>query len=99
MKLNDAGQRIADLECEVERLRATVKGIANDELLLLYSVWSEEFYCAGFMVPSSDTVEQFRNWLDVRGGANRDVEDYEQEMLDEYHRQQALAADAKEGEA
>lgn len=53
-------------------------------LLALYSGWSEETWRAGFMHPYSDIVAEFRKWVATLPGP---TEDYEREMLVEYHRQ------------
>lgn len=62
--------------------------MTDDLLLLLYREWSEEFYAAGFMHPDRESVAEFRQWLGTR--TLTPLEDYELEMLKEYHRQEAL---------
>jgi len=66
--------------------------MTDEEILLLYSQWSEEYYCAGFLNPDAGTVQEFRKWL-----KNSPQEpffyiprmSYEQEMLKEFHNQEA----------
>lgn len=40
-----------------------MKSYNDKELIMFYRQWSEEFYCAGFMHPDKDTVQEFYNWL------------------------------------
>ena len=37
--------------------------MTEEEILGLYSQWSEEYYCAGFLNPDEATVREFRKWL------------------------------------
>jgi len=61
-----------------------MKNITDTEILALYSIWSEEYYCANFLVPHPETIKEFRNWLKSNP---KPLKDYEQEMLEEFHRQ------------
>jgi len=54
------------------------------EILALYSQWSEDYYCAGFLHPSPETVREFRTWLNTRQSVQTV---YEIEMLKEFHKQ------------
>jgi len=60
------------------------------EILALYSIWSEEYYCAGFLTPSPETVKEFRKWLDNPNEIwkKEPIHGYEREMLQEFHRQE-----------
>jgi len=64
--------------------------ITDEELLSLYSQWSEEYYCAGFLHPSPESIKGFRKWLnDPRKLYLRTVQyDYERDMLEEFHKQE-----------
>tara|TARA_B100000949_G_scaffold189117_1_gene172100 strand:+ start:366 stop:575 length:210 start_codon:yes stop_codon:yes gene_type:complete len=64
--------------------------MTDEEILSLYSQWSEEFYCAGFFYGSSGTIRDFRKWLnDPRKLYLKPVQyDYEREMLKEFHKQE-----------
>ena len=59
--------------------------MTDQEILTLYSTWSEEYHCAGFLNPSSETVKDFRDWLNRH---SEPLKDYEQEMLEEFHKQE-----------
>lgn len=42
-------------------------GHFNGNLVLLRKLWeifSEEYYCASFLIPDDESVEQFADWLD-----------------------------------
>jgi len=39
--------------------------MTDKEIIDLYSSWSEDFYCAGFLNPSHETIKKFRNWLNT----------------------------------
>ena len=72
--------------------------LSDAVLLGLYSGWSEDTWCAGFMHPYPDVVAEFRAWV---AALPDPTEDYEREMLAEYHRQDdptASAAPAPSGE-
>jgi|2_EtaG_2_1085320.scaffolds.fasta_scaffold249071_2 hypothetical protein len=62
----------------------------DEEILLLYSQWSEEYYCAGFLTPDFFIIKEFRKWL--HGPRKLDLKpvqyDYEGEMLEEFHKQE-----------
>ena len=63
-----------------------MKDYTDAEILMLYSIWSEEHYAAGFMSPTKGTVKQFKDWLDdplsgYLGGFRGPEYDYEFEML------------------
>ena len=68
-----------------------MKYYTDDQLLQLYSLWSEECYCAGFLSPDEHSVKEFREWL---YGYSRDkhttrkLENYELEFLEEFRRQE-----------
>ena len=63
----------------------------DKDILSLYSQWSEEYYCAGFLTPSPETVKEFCNWLKSRQLESRSVQSvYEKEMLEEFHKQEEL---------
>jgi len=64
--------------------------MTDSEILSLYSQWGEEYYCAGFLSPSSEAVKDFRQWLnDPRKLYLKPVQyDYEKEMLEEFHKQE-----------
>ena len=70
--------------------------VTDAELVQMYEHWSEEIYCAGFMQPTTESVAQFREWIQVvnpiRWTPER-AESYELEMLAEYHRQEAERGD------
>jgi len=64
----------------------------EEEALLLerYRIWSDEVYCAGFVIPSSDSVAKFRD----RQGRVIDystLRRYEIEFLEEHARQKEAA--------
>jgi len=63
----------------VENLR----DLADDEVIRLYKLWSEETYCAGFLSPSADSVGEFIHWLRADGhvALEEPVQDYELEMV------------------
>ena len=58
--------------------------MSDEEILALYSQWSEDYYCAGFITPDPLSVQAFRKWLHVRPIHH----DYEREMLEEFHKQE-----------
>ena len=62
----------------------------DEEILLLYGQWSEEYYCAGFLTHDSLSIKEFRKWLnDPRKLYLKPVQyDYEREMLEEFHKQE-----------
>ena len=62
----------------------------DKEILALYSQWSEEYYCAGFLHPSPEVVKAFREWLNnPRKLDLKPIQyDYEIEMLEEFHKQE-----------
>ena len=57
--------------------------LSDLELVYLWRQFSEEHYCASWMLVEPGTLKQFKNWLDGRGsdGEERTLEDYEQEGL------------------
>ena len=66
--------------------------MTDSEILRLYGQWSEDYYCAGFLNPSPETVTEFRTWLenlDERDFTEEPIQVYEQEMLKEFHNQEA----------
>jgi len=68
--------------------------MTDSEILALYSAWSEDYYCAGFITANPGTVKQFRTWLQnphKRDLTREPMEDYEQEMLIEFHKQEREA--------
>lgn len=61
--------------------------MSDQEIVWLYRWWSEEFYAAGFISPSEETVRSFRKWL--RNSPKEKLEDYEREMIEIFNRQEA----------
>jgi hypothetical protein len=59
---------------------------SDEQVIMLYRTWSEEYWCAGFIKPSELTVRDFREYLS-KGYHVHPREGYETEMLKEYHRQ------------
>ena len=57
--------------------------LSDLELVYLWRQFSEEHYCASWMLVEPGTLKQFKNWLDGRGidGGGRSLEDYEMEGL------------------
>lgn len=57
--------------------------LSDLELVYLWRQYSEEYYCAGWIVVQPDTLEQFKTWLEVRGddGEESTLADYEREDL------------------
>ena len=57
--------------------------LSDLELVYLWRQFSEEHYCASWMLVEPGTLKQFKNWLDGQGrdGGERTLEDYEQEGL------------------
>jgi len=66
--------------------------MTDEEILVLYSQWSEEYYCAGFISASPGTVREFRKWLTDRKILYLIpiLHDYEGEMLEEFHKQESF---------
>ena len=64
--------------------------MTDEEILYFYSQWSEDYYCAGFLMPSPEDVREFRKWLtDPKILYLRPIQyDYEREMLEEFHKQE-----------
>lgn len=62
------------------------KALDPKELVARYSQWSEDFYCAGFLsISGPKSLLQFLEWLADPFSdtiANRDLYDYEQELVD-----------------
>lgn len=67
--------------------------LTDRQLIQLYSQWSEDAYCAGFISPSESHVKQFRRWLKGPKPPNWDTDaplaDYEKEMVEIFRRQEA----------
>ncbi len=63
--------------------------LTDDRLIEMYRLWSEENWAASFMSPSKEMVERFRKWLFQRINEHHPRDSYEDEMLVEYHRQEA----------
>jgi hypothetical protein len=63
--------------------------LPDGELVALYSEWSEERYCAGFMHPSEETVKEFREELPdiIAKKMSTAFKWYERQFLIEYKRQ------------
>ena len=63
--------------------------IPDHVLLALYGMWSETFSSASFLEPDPDTVLAFRDWLKslIRSDYLQPYEDFELEMIQEFHRQ------------
>lgn len=57
--------------------------ISDLELVYLWRQYSEEHYCAGWIVVQPDTLEQFKTWLEGQGddGEESTLADYEREDL------------------
>lgn len=57
--------------------------LSDLELVYLWRQYSEEYYCAGWIVVQPDTLEQFKTWLEGRGddGEESTLADYEREDL------------------
>lgn len=64
--------------------------LTDTGIVELYSLWSEETYSAGFIGASPEHVQNFRGWLidTLTPEFYYPFEDYEQTMLDEFHRQE-----------
>ena len=66
--------------------------MSDEEILALYSQWSEDLYCAGFLNASPEIIKEFRTWLNAPKERNWHqcipYFDYEKEMLQEFHRQE-----------
>ena len=63
--------------------------LSDQGILDLYSFWSEDHYCASFMNPHEDVVREFREWFhELKFSGPGDLQDYEQEMLEEFYRQE-----------
>ena len=57
--------------------------MTDEEILYFYSQWSEDYYCAGFLIPSPEDPEIL--YL-------RPIQyDYEREMLAEFHKQESAS--------
>lgn len=59
-------------------------------IIKLYETWSEAFWCAQFMSPTPEMVRRFRAWLHWLETCVPE-EDFEIEMLAEFHRQEEEA--------
>ena len=72
---------------------------SDEEILALYSQWSEEYHCAGFLTPDPLSVQAFRKWLlSPRKSYLMPVQyNYEREMLEEFHKQELLTGRKKSG--
>ena len=57
--------------------------LSDLELVYLWRQFSEEHYCARWMLVEPGTLKQFKNWLDGRGssGGQLTLENYEHEDL------------------
>ena len=57
--------------------------ISDLELAYLWRQYSEEYYCAGWMMVQPGTLEQFKKWLDGLGSDGKELtlEDYERKDL------------------
>ena len=57
--------------------------LSDLELVYLWRQFSEEHYCASWILVEPGTLKQFKSWLDGRGcdGGQRTLENYEQEDL------------------
>lgn len=68
-----------------------VSELTEWEIMLLYREWSEASYC-GFIVPSTETVKEFRNELHLNETDDaepyRELYDYEMRMLQEFKKQE-----------
>ena len=56
-------------------------------LVILYREWSEEQWCASFMLPNPSFVRAFREWLTEL--PSEPVNSFELEMVAEFERQEA----------
>ena len=64
--------------------------LPDADVLTYYREFSEEFYAAGFHSAGEQAVKWFREWLVQKlAEQTQPIEDYEQVMLDEFHRQEA----------
>lgn len=57
-------------------------GIPDWAIVLLYSLFSEEYYASGFYSPTPRAVEQF--WLWLNDHESRLLDDYERRFLEQY---------------
>jgi len=51
---------------DISKLKAGIPELmdVNDSLIQqMYAQWSEDYYCAGWLIMSEGTVEEFRSWL------------------------------------
>ena len=60
--------------------------LEDEEIVDLYHIWSEEFWCAGFMGLSSTMLEDFMEWLSSRkmgygDGEREEFTDYELDLI------------------
>ncbi len=57
--------------------------ISDLELVYLWRQYSEDHFCAGWIVVNPDTLNQFKVWLEGRGsnGDSSALADYERESL------------------
>ncbi len=64
---------------------------SDAKLIALYREWSDETYAAGFYGATEHSVRRFRGWLQITEPerVNLPPLDYEQDMLDEYRKQEA----------
>jgi hypothetical protein len=54
----------------------------DDELIRLYSEYSEEYYAAGFMSPAPSILQSFMRWLERREEQPHERTWYETEFLE-----------------
>jgi hypothetical protein len=78
--------------------------VNDNKIVAMYTHWSEDRYSAGFILPETGVVTEFRQWLKESDGVSLDDDakfrlqqldqgekqfSYEIAMLAEYHRQVA----------
>jgi len=68
--------------------------LSDQGILDLYALWSEDNYCASFMLPCEDIVREFRAWLrELRFTGPGNLQDYEEKMLAEFYHQEGKGID------
>ena len=59
-----------------------LKDLTDKQLVRFYRAWSEEYYCAGFISPSPETVDRFIEWLRAEPHeTDHPFENYELKMV------------------
>lgn len=74
-----------------------ITNLTNNQIVTLYREWSGLRYCAGFVSPSEEAVRSFRKWLRrdylLEVKSNKELFDYELQMLEEFRRQENASKD------